>query len=312
MIHYKQLRAFVTIIEQGSFSKAAKLLYITQPAISLQIKTLETDLGLTLIERGDREITLTPAGKSFYENAKIILNQYSTLEEDLNVFRKEAASNLRIAASTIPGEYLMPKYIKGFQIHHPDLTINMDIHDSTDVLNMVLNDEISMGIIGFACTSSDIHCEPFVNERLKLVGPVDSNYWQTQSKLIKEIQPNDMQLHLKTLISMPHILREEGSGTRKVVLDYLKTYGITYSQINLSTSLGSTKSTLTAVEVGLGLSWISEHALDDALKLNKVKIIHDAFDINRTFFVITRKKKTLNPMTQAFKAYLLEDIIYLE
>lgn len=305
MIHYKQLRAFVTIIEQGSFSKAAKLLYITQPAISLQIKTLETDLGLTLIERGDREIVLTPAGKCFYENAKIILNQYSTLEEDLISFRKEATSNLRIAASTIPGEYLMPRYIKAFSTNHPDLTITMDIHDSTRVLNMVLNDEISMGIIGFPCTLSEIQCDAFINEKLKLVGPIDSEHWQAHSDFMEDFDIVEIQSHLKALVGMPHVLREEGSGTRKAVLDYLKNYNISYDQINLSTSLGSTKSTLTAVEVGLGLSWISEHALDDSLKLNKVKVIHDAFDINRTFFIITRKKKTLNPMTQAFKAYLL-------
>ncbi len=306
MIHYKQLRAFVSIVEQGSFSKAAKLLYITQPAISLQIKTLESDLGLTLLERGDREIILTPAGVRFYENAKIILNQYATLDEDLYPFKKTGNSQLRITASTIPGEYLMPKYIKGFKDLYPDLKINMDIHDSTDVLNMVLKDEISLGIIGYSTTSNDIQCEPFVYEKLKLICASTDDYSETVLDDFSHAQEN-FQLQLNKLLNVPHILREEGSGTRKTVLNYLKSHGISENQINLSTSLGSTKSTLTAVEVGLGISWISEHAIEDALKLNKVKVIHSAFDIDRRFYIITRKKKTLNPMTQAFKAYLLEN-----
>ncbi len=115
---------------------------------------------------------------------------------------------------------------------------------------------------------------------------------------------------LKELIKKPHILREEGSGTRKTVLEYLKKHDIELSQINLSAALGSTKSTVTAVEVGLGLSWISEHAIEDALKLNKIKIIEDQYDIERNFYIITRKKKTLNPLAQAFKNYLVQNFFY--
>ena len=293
MIHYKQLRAFVAIVEQGSFSKAAQKLYITQPAISLQIKTLETELGLVLIERRDREIALTPAGLCFFENAKVILNQYHTLNEDLNQFRTEMNTQLRIAASTIPGEYLLPEKIKAFKKIHPDLTISMAIYDSVEVLNQVIKDEFSIGIIGFKPSSQEIQSEIFVTEKLKLVG-------QSQS------ETHNFPSTLKELLKKPHILREEGSGTRKTVLEYLKTHGIDLSQINLSVDLGSTKSTLTAVEVGLGLSWISEHALEDALKLNKVKLIEDQFDIERTFYIITRRKKTLNPLAQQFKDYLVQ------
>lgn len=287
MFNYKQLLAFSTIVEEGSFSKAAKKLYITQPAISSQIKAMEKELSVTLIERGERGILLTPAGEILYNNSKIIINQYKSLYDTLSQYKSVSYGTIRLAASTIPGEYLMPKYIHEFKKKNTDIRIHLDICDSKRVLDKVKNGEVTMGIIGFKPKETEIEAIPFVGEKLKLIA-------STHQIL------NDS-LDLSTF---PLLLREEGSGTREVVIKHLEQNGLPLELASDYTILGSSKSILTAVEEGLGIAWISEHAISDALLLKKIKCAHDKYDIERSFFIITQKNRTLSPLDTLFKNHL--------
>lgn len=287
MFNYKQLLAFSTIVEEGSFSKAAKKLYITQPAISSQIKAMEKELSVTLIERGERGILLTPAGEILYNNSKIIINQYKTLYDTMAQYRSTSIGNIRLAASTLPGEYLMPKYIHDFKQKNADVRIHLDICDSKCVLEKVKNGEVALGVIGFKPKETEIEAIPFIEECLKLV-----------------TSPSYPLQNFKKIDNHPLLLREEGSGTREVVLKHLESIGMPFDKSQDYTVLGSTKSILTAVEQGLGIAWISEHAIEDALKLNKVKCASSSYDIKRSFFIISQGKRTLSPLDAAFKAHL--------
>ncbi len=287
MFNYKQLLAFATIVEEGSFSKAAKKLYITQPAISSQIKAMEKELAVVLIERGERGVILTAAGDILYKNSKIILNQYKVLADTMAQYKSTSTGKIRIAASTIPGEYLLPKYMYDFKKKNSDVKLYLTICDSKCVLEKVQNGEVSLGVIGFMPREVNIEAVPFVEEKLKLIC--------SSSTAFDAYTP---------LNQYPHILREEGSGTREVVVKHMEESGFSLENDFDYTVLGSTRSTLTAVEQGLGIAWVSEHAIGDALKLNKVKCAHAKYDIERAFYVITQKNRTLSPLDAAFKHHL--------
>ena len=290
MYNYKQLLTFVTIIEENSFTAAAKKLFITQPAISWQIKSLEKSIGVQLIERSDNDLQLTPAGELLYQNARIIIDQYTLLKEDMDCLISRESNLIRLSASTIPGEYILPDLIKSFRKQHDLARIKLGISDSEQVMNHVLNGLASIGVLGTKPNHPDLTVSPFANETLQLVGSIDlsAKNLHTLERILKE----------------PLIMREEGSGTRAATLEYIQRELPQYKSHSDKLVFGSTKACLSAIEAGLGIGWLSKYAIEDSLKLNRVKIISDAFDIPRQLFVITHKKRTLNETSEAFMNFI--------
>ena len=290
-MNYKQLLAFVTVVDEGGFTPAAKKLFITQPAVSWQIKSMEKQLEVLLIERSERDVLLTRAGEILYRNAKIIIDQYHAMDEDIEHFKSYENGNIRIAASTIPGEYLLPNLIKSFRLEHKQINTKVYISDSKEVIEKVISGSVCFGIAGVRPDHPDLVSEPFVADRLKLICAVD---YPVQK--FKDFQ---------SIVKEPIVMREEGSGTRSVTLDFLKNHGCSIDQLHKNTVFGSTKSSLSAVEAGLGIGWLSEAAIADALKLNRVKVLSDAYEIQRQLYIITYKNRTLSPSAQVFKDYLI-------
>lgn len=290
MYNYKQLLAFVTVVDEGGFTPAANKLFITQPAVSWQVKSMEKALDVLLIERSEREIQLTPAGEILYRNAKIIIEQYHILNEDMDRYRNNKSGNIRIAASTIPGEYLLPKLIKLFRQTHSDINTKIYISDSKEVVDKVISGSVCFGITGFKPDHPELEIEPFVEERLKLVCSVDYPIQKLKA--------------LNNIIKEPIIMREEGSGTKAVTLDYLSKNGIQMTSQSKNLVFGSTRSSLSAIEAGLGIGWLSEYAIADALKLNQIKIIDDAYDIPRQLYIVTYKKRTLSHGAVTFRSFI--------
>lgn len=291
MHNYKQLLAFIAVVDEGGFSQAAKKLFITQPAVSWQIKSIEKEIGVLLIERNEREIVLTEAGIIFYRNAKIIINQYKSLNDDLNQYKSSYLSTVRIAASTIPGEYILPERLYRFKISNSSMTSVMSISNSKEVVEKVLNGTVCFGVVGYNPEHPDIEATPFIKENLVLV--CNSNY------------KNSLFKNLKDILNEPLIMRDEGSGTRKVTLSYLHEHGINLENHLNSMVFGSTQASLSAITAGLGIGWISEFAIKDALELNKLKYIDQKFNIQRQFYVITYKRRSLSPIASEFKHFLL-------
>lgn len=295
MFSYKQLLAFVTVVETGGFTIAAKTLYMTQPAISWQIKSLEEDVGFRLIERGERSVCLTEAGKLFFRNARKILNQYDSLQNDILQYRNLEKGHLKTGASTIPGEYLLPEFIGAFKTRFPGVNLSMEIADSAAILEKLADEEIAIGIVGSRPYDPNLEAEPFSDDRLHLVAHPDHPLCKQKG------------VKLKDVIGSPLVLREEGSGTRTELLSALKKNGISKDRLNVQMELGSTRASITAVESGLGLSWISEVAFRDAEQLGKVRRIQlEDFDVTRTFYVVHVRNRTLSPLGLSFKGFLQE------
>ena len=289
MMNYKQLNTFVTVIDEGGFTQAARKLFITQPAVSWQIKAMEKELESVLIERSERDVLLTKAGEILYRNAKIILEQHQALSEELEQFKSYEYANLRVAASTIPGEYILPEQIKHFKKAHNNINIKLYISDSKEVIEKVLSGAVSFGITGAKPEHPELMTEFYREDRLKLICAVD--------------YPVQKFKDLHAVVKEPIVMREEGSGTRTVTMNFLKEQGCRLTHIQRNSVFGSTKSSLSAVESGLGIGWVSEAAISDAIELGRVKVVSEAFDIKRQLYIITYKNRSLSPSAKRLKVF---------
>ncbi|MDN5299590.1 MAG: LysR family transcriptional regulator, low CO2-responsive transcriptional regulator [Clostridiales bacterium] len=289
MINHKQLLTLKMVAEESSYSLAAKKLFITQPAVSLQIKAIEQITGFQIFERSDGELALTPSGRILYEHANIILNQYDTLNDFIRQSQSVKNGTLKIATSTIPGEYILPKLIYEFRKHFPNILADVEISDSSKVVNYVLNGEYEIGLVGFRPTHRELSVKQLWPERLKLIKPVKLPFEPTS---------------LRQIIEQPLIIREDGSGTRDVVMRYLSDHGISSRSFSPTAVFGSTRAVISAVEAGLGIGWVSELAIKEPLHSGRISVLDERFDILRHFYLITRKKRTLSPLSDHFIQFL--------
>ena len=294
MLDYKQLLAFVNVVEGGSFTHAAKALFMTQPAISWQIKSLEQELELQLLERKERQVTLTEAGRLFYTHARRIVRQYEQAIDEMEQFKSLEKGRLLIGASTIPGEYILPALIGGFKSNFPGAHIAMQIADTGAIAEMLLNDEIHLGITGAKVKEPKLAWKPFMKDELVLIAA--PGHPLAQNKLIT----------LKELKEQEFIVREKTSGTWMVIRDQLKENGFSSDELQVLMEIGSTRAVITAVEAGLGLSWVSRLAVKEALQLGAVKELKvKDLTIKRDLFLAYNNKKTLSPLALAFSQYIL-------
>ena len=289
MINHKQLLTLITVADEGNYSVAARRLNITQPAVSLQIKAIEQLTGFQVFERAEGEFQLTEAGKTVYEHAKIILNQYEMLNDFVRQSLDMKNGTLRIATSTIPGEYILPYHIFAFKKHFPEILTEIEISDSEHVIENVINGEFEIGLVGGMPVHKELDAKILWHENLKLIKPKTFNFQPT---------------NLKQIIEQPHILREQGSGTREIISSYLTQNGLNIKKVKSNLVLGTTRAVLSAVEAGLGLSWVSEHALKDVCSQGKIDVLGSQFDIPRHFYLITKKKRPLSPLSESFIQYI--------
>ncbi|MCM3663401.1 selenium metabolism-associated LysR family transcriptional regulator [Mesobacillus subterraneus] len=272
-MNLKKLEAFIMVVEKNSFSEAAAALKSSQPTVSLKIKSLEEDLGFELLDRGVSGIRPTPAGMLVYTAAKDIANRWRILEDELGEFQGTLTGTLTIGASTIPGTYLLPGWVKKFRSLYPKVEVRIEIGDSKKVLNKLQNHQVDVGIIGMEIESKQIKCKPIASDSLVLIAP-------NGHPLLHAPRPDFAQVQ-----QFEFVLREEGSGTRKMMEDYLTEKGFSVEDLKTAVSIGSTESVIAAVEAGLGISFISKLAALPAAKAGRVQIIDSFEPYQRDFYL---------------------------
>lgn len=290
MINLRQIQAFVAVAENKSFTNAAKLMYMTQPAVSAQIKALEERLEIKLIERTDKNVILTEAGELFYEEARRILALFNGFVEAVDELKGFRRGKLKIAASTIPGEYVLPKLLGGFGRIYPGIQLNLKIADTGKVVDQLIKGQADIGFIGAYIKNDHLHVDEFISDELIIIGA-----------------PHEApaQITLDQLAGLKFILREADSGTRMEFHEHLKKLGIDADKLNVVMELGSTRAIITAVESGLGVSAVSAIAAEDALALGKVREIK-VWDVcfNRRLYLAWNVNKYQNYAARAFLNYL--------
>jgi len=295
-IELKHLETFCRVAELKSFSKAGQQLFLTQPTVSGHILSLEKSLSLRLFDRSGREVRLTKAGKIFLQYASRMLRLKQELMNALYEFSQGIHGELSIGASTIPGEYLLPKMLSAFKKDHPHLTISLKISDTKEVIQWVIDDLVEFGLIGAKLNRPSLHYEKFAEDEIIPVGL--STHPLSKKKRIP----------LEEVMKQPWIIREEGSGTQMVVDKTLRKKGRTLKQFHVVMEMGSTSSVKEGVKAGLGFAFLSKRAVEDELKwglLSKIDI-EELEPILRPIYIISRRGRTLSPMGLGLLKFLKE------
>lgn len=274
-MNLKKLEAYIMVVEKNSFSEAAAAMKSSQPTVSLKIKSLEEDLGFELLDRGATGIRPTPAGMLVYSAAKEITKRWIGLEDELREFQGALTGTLTVGASTIPGTYLLPGWIKKFRSLYPKVEVRVEIDDSRKVLDKIDGHQVDVGIIGLHDDSKQIKSKPIATDSLVLIAPVDHPLVHSSDSAFAQLKQYDF------------VMREEGSGTRKMMEEFLAVKGLSVADLKTAITMGSTEAVIAAVEAGLGISFISKLAAHPAAKAKRIQIIDHLEPYQRAFYFVT-------------------------
>ena len=253
-MNLKQLEAFVQVSESGSFSKAAKELFLTQPTISAHISSLEKELNVRLFIRNTKEVSLSDDGKDLYRYAKQITDLEKAIEERFYMDSDDGKHFITIAASTIPAQYLLPKVLMCYRERYPKEQIKIMETDSSEVVTQVVDHMVDVGFTGTVLEKK--HCKyiPFYKDELAVITPDTPEY-----RILKEQNRDD----IDWIKRKPLILREEGSGTRKEAEKQLKNAGISMETLDIVASIANQETINKSVKQGMGITVLSRLAAED-------------------------------------------------
>ena len=253
-MNLKQLEAFVQVAEGGSFSKAAKELFLTQPTISAHIASLEKELSVRLFVRNTKEVGLSDDGKELYKYARQIVDLEKKIEERFGGKDGGEKHCITIAASTIPAQYLLPKALIRFNERYPEEQIKIIETDSTKVVTQIVEHMADVGFTGTVLEKK--HCKyiPFYKDELVVITPNTEKY-----RKLKEESPEDIRWILEEHV----IMREEGSGTRKEAKKQLKRAGVNPLELDIIASIENQETIKKSVRQGMGVSVLSRLATKD-------------------------------------------------
>ncbi len=294
---FRQIEAFVYVVRYRSFSKAADAIYLTQPTVSSHISTLENELGIKLIDRSGKVVEPTSAGRIFYDYANNLINIRDNAMFTLNQFSKKVEGKVDIAASTVPAEYLLPKLMMGFRNKYPSISFSVDQFDSLQVIEELLDKKYELGMVGTIVENSKLEYHKLVDDRLVLAAPCSDKYNSIRSGVIS----------FDSIKNESFIYRESGSGTRQEFEKIFAKHGVNPSSINIAAQFNSIDAIKQAVSQGLGVSIMSYVSIEDYVKFGQIKAFDiEGFDLLRSFYIVTHKKRPLSPVNSVFLKYVLD------
>ena len=290
----KQLEAFLRVVETGSFSQAADTLFLSQPTVSVHIQSLERELGTRLLDRLGREVVLTPAGKVLYRYAKEIRDLRDRSIEEIQHFLGELSGVVCMAASTIPGEYLLLPVLADFHKQYPKVRVTLSIADTEKVIKDVAEGTHFLGMVGDIGDDKGLTFIPTHREELVLAVPSKSH------------MAHRNQVKARDLTKIPMILRERGSGTRSAFEKGLKKLGMSLKSLSIVAEMGSTTALKEGVKAGVGAAVLSPRAVKDEVRWGVIKTfkIND-MSLERCFYLVKKRRRTLPPTAEKLEKFIL-------
>lgn len=277
MLTFRDLKSFVTVIDSGSFSRAAKELDLSQPTVSAHINSLEEELSLQLVVRSTKSSTATEAGMLLYNYAKQILALLNNVEVDLRAFTEKNDNILRIAVSTIPALYFLPDSLPQLQDTFPDLSYDIIETDSTGAATAVYEHRADLAIVGTKLDYQGLLFTKIAEESLLLIAPPQEPYLSA----VANVNRNN-------LINWPFIRREEGSGTWLESYNFFNSYNIHPEELNTVAKVNGTNMALHSVKGGLGYSLLSEQAAKPYITRGEIiDLESDSSELKRHFWLVT-------------------------
>lgn len=291
-MNIEHLKTFREIARLKSFSDVARKLHISQPAVSFQVQKLEQELGVKLIDRSQRSVAMTEAGKRLLRFAEAVEGEREKLRRDLDLMREVISGELFIGASTIPGEYILPPLMAKFNTLHPAVTIRVEVSDSMTVMNRVRENAYDTGFCGAQPDGHDLEYFKISGDEIVLIVPADHPFAAKE-----EIGPEELE-------GEPFIFRESSSGTQRSLEKLLEKSGYTIGKLTPRLVLGSTQAVISGVAAGAGIAFVSSLAVKggrfSAVKPVKVRGLR----LKRDFFCICRRDKSATRLGEEFKNFI--------
>lgn len=275
----RRLQVFHTVAKLLSFTKAAEALHMTQPAVTFQVRQLEEQFNTRLFDRTHNRISLTRAGEVVQERAVKIFDLYAEMENAVRELTGEVSGSLIIGASTTIAEYMLPALLGDFKRHHPEIKLYLQVANTEGIVTMVENNDLDLGVVEAPVANKNLQVEVCRSDGLVAIVPPDHTLATRDKVTIQE------------LMGYPYICREEGSGTRDVILDYLAHNGMASEDLDIIMELGNPEAIKGAVEAGMGISIISSATIVKELRLGTLVSIPLDPPLERPFSFVRQKQK---------------------
>ena len=286
------IRTVREIVRRGSFSEAATALNISQPAVTLHVQRLERELGARVLERGGAHLRLTAQGEAFLQHAERIIEEDDRLREDIARLADELSGTLHIAASTIPGEYLLPALLADFVERYPDVNASLSVGDTEAVIEQVTQGECDTGFTGARSSRAGLTQEPFYHDTLALIVPTGHPFAGRVG-----IRPEE-------LGRQKFVAREGGSGTMAAIRQILSAAGVEGRQWEPSAVLGSTQAVIGGVAAGLGVSIVSALAARYAERTGTIAVVPlEGLPSERDLFLVYVESRVTTRLLQEFTQF---------
>lgn len=285
----RRLQVFHTVARLLSFTKAAESLHMTQPAVTFQVRQLEDYFNTRLFDRTHNRISLTDAGAHVYEYAARIFELYGEMENSVRAMTGEISGSLTIGASTTIAEYMLPALLGDFKAKYPEVNIHLKVSNTEGIVSMVENNTIDLGVVEAPVANKNLVVE--ICKLDQLVAIVPPNHPEAKRDTLSYLD----------LIKYPFICREEGSGTREVINEYLSQIKEDDHDLKISMELGSPEAVKGAVEAGMGISVVSRATIQKELKLGSLVAINLDPALERPFSFVHQKQK--------FRARVMDELL---
>jgi LysR family transcriptional regulator, transcriptional activator of the cysJI operon len=289
-----RLVVFRAVAEQLSFRRAAEELYLTQPAVSLQIKALEEELGVQLFDRTGSKVALTAAGRRLLSYARRAAELAAEAEEEVTALGGEQAGTLALGASTTIAQYVLPRLLAEFRRRHPRVQATLISGNTEHIVELLGRHEIALGLIEGPAHSRDVKTEAFLEDELVLIVPAAHEWAERTSVRVEELAEAQL------------LMRERGSGTRRVIEAALEKQGIKRRALHITMELDSSEAIKTAVEAGLGVGFVSRWSLARDLRpghgLRIVEI--EGLRVRRNFLIAAAAAAAPHGLAEEFRAFL--------
>ena len=292
MLENFRLRVFREVANQASFRRAAEVLYITQPAVTQQIKALEEELGSRLFDRSGGRVRLTAAGEVLLRHAGEAEATLSRAVEEIGSLEGEVRGALRVAASTTIAQYVLPRLLAEFARQHQGVQLELESANTQRVVEAVANGDAPIGLIEGPAHNQELVVERWLEDELVLVVPA-GHEWA------------DEEIALSALGSAKLLVRERGSGTREVIEQALKRAGAPIQRMQIAMELGSTEALLACIEAGLGVGFASRFALERQRALGTLAAVKvKGLRIARDFSMVHPRGPKTHGVAGIFAAHL--------
>jgi DNA-binding transcriptional LysR family regulator len=288
----RQLRVFETVARHLSYTRAAEELHLSQPAVSMQVRQLEEEVGLPLFERLGKRILLTEAGREVHHYSRVIDRSLQEMEEVIESLKGVSRGRLHVAvASTV--NYFAPRLMAVFQQRYPGISLRLDVTNREMLVHMLDSNSVDLVLMGVPPKDVEVEAEAFMDNPLVVIAPPDHPLAQQSA------------IPIARLAEEIFVMREEGSGTRQAMERFFSERGVS---IRHGMQMTRNEAVKQAVRSGLGLGVVSLHTIELELETRRLVTLDvEGFPDRRQWYLVCRQGKRLSPAAGAFRDFVLSD-----